>query len=79
MAGTGSLIELHNHENMSILNDLSVKGGILHFRGEMICEDYESMSIKIMVNDVWDAISSLEDTGGEPDDTEQSEGSSDTE
>lgn len=79
MAGTGSLIKLHGHDNMDVLDELSVKDNVLYFRGEMVCEDYESRSIKIMIDDVWDAIEELEAAGGESDDTEQSEGSTDTE
>ena len=79
MAEAGSLIKLHSHENQSVLDELSVRNNVLYFRGEMVCEDYEKMSIKIMIDDVWDAMAELESTGGESDDTEQSEGSSDTE
>ena len=79
MAATGSLIPLHGHENMELLNDLSVRNNVLYFRDEMVCEEYESRSIKIMIDDVWDAMKELESAGGESDDTEQSEGSSDTE
>lgn len=70
MAEVGSLIPLHIHDNMKILNDLSTKNNVLYFRNEMVCMDYESISIKIMIDDVWDAMEELENTGGEPNDTE---------
>ena len=80
MAGTGGLIPLHGHENKEVLDELSGKDGILYYKGERICDDFSSRSVKIMIDDVWDAMAELEEaTGGESDDIEQSEGSTDTE
>ena len=80
MAGTGSLIKLHHHDNIDILNDFTAKDDVLYFRGERVCEDYEKLSIKIMIDDVWDAMQELEESaGGVSDDDEQSEGSFDNE
>lgn len=70
MANTGSLISLHSHDNMNLLNNLTEIDNVLYLYGERVCKDYDNNIIRVMVDDVWNAIEDLENTGGESDDTE---------
>lgn len=40
MADTGSLIEVHSHSNLKLLNGLSEIDGELYLYGELVCKEY---------------------------------------
>lgn len=67
MSGTGSLIPIHTHANKDILDRLGETADkMLTFDGEQVYKDYDNISIRVMVNELWEELKEAEiipDTG----------------
>lgn len=67
MSGTGSLIPIHTHANKNILDRLGETADqMLTFDGEQVYKDYDNISIRVMVNELWEELKEAEivpDTG----------------
>lgn len=67
MSGTGSLIPIHTHANKDILDRLGENADqMLTFDGEQVYKNYDNISIRVMVNELWEELKEAEivpDTG----------------
>lgn len=65
---TGSLIPIHNHDNKNILDRLGeTEDQMLTFDGEQVYKNYDNISIRVMINELWDELRETEivpDTNG---------------
>ena len=74
---TGSLIPIHSHNNKNILDRLGeTKDQMLTFDGEQVYKDYDDISIRVMINDLWEELNTIitpdTDIGGDSSDTSES-------
>lgn len=67
MSSTGSLIPIHTHANKDILDRLGETADqMLTFDDEQVYKDYDNISIRVMVNELWEELKEAEivpDTG----------------